>query len=111
MAILQAMEPHVLEQTWSPFQSDEGKAGACEKLVLELAQLTYERRIAKILDPSFGRESGVTLDRALEMMVRRMCETTSRYNRPKEQDRDSGQVTYPSNQVPVLRLALPRTKA
>ncbi|KAG6246875.1 hypothetical protein E4U24_003457, partial [Claviceps purpurea] len=68
MAILQAMEPHVLEQTWSPFQSDEGKAGACEKLVLELAQLTYERRIAKILDPSFGRESGVTLDRALEMM-------------------------------------------
>ncbi|KAG6136209.1 hypothetical protein E4U12_001314 [Claviceps purpurea] len=70
MAVMQAMEPHILEQTWSSCQSDEGKVGACEKLVLELAQLTYERRIAKILDPSFGRESGVTLDRALEMMVR-----------------------------------------
>ncbi|KAG5928960.1 hypothetical protein E4U60_007562 [Claviceps pazoutovae] len=70
MAVMQAMEPHILEQTWSSCQSDEGKAGACEKLVVELAQLTYERRIAKILDPSFGRESGFTLGRALEMMVR-----------------------------------------
>ncbi|KAG6027107.1 hypothetical protein E4U40_001710 [Claviceps sp. LM458 group G5] len=70
MDVMQAMEPHILDQAWSACQSDEGKAGACAKLVMELAQLTYERRIAKILDPSFGTESGVTLDRALEMMVR-----------------------------------------
>ncbi|KAG6042033.1 hypothetical protein E4U17_001605, partial [Claviceps sp. LM77 group G4] len=70
MDVMQAMEPHILNHAWSPRQSDEGKSGACAKLVMDLAQLTYERRIAKILDPSFGTESGVTLDRALKMMVR-----------------------------------------
>ncbi|KAG5955905.1 hypothetical protein E4U57_003058 [Claviceps arundinis] len=70
MAIMQAMEPHILDQTWSPYQSDEGKAGACEKFVMALAHVRYEHRIAKILDPHAGRESGVSLDRALETMVR-----------------------------------------
>ncbi|KAG5968296.1 hypothetical protein E4U58_001912 [Claviceps cyperi] len=36
MAIMQAMEPHILEQTWSPLQTDEGKAGACEKLAMKI---------------------------------------------------------------------------
>ncbi|KAG6114120.1 hypothetical protein E4U13_003504 [Claviceps humidiphila] len=70
MAIMQAMKPHILDQTWSPYQSDEGKAGACEKFVMALARVRYEHRIAKILDPHAGRESGVSLDRALETMVR-----------------------------------------
>ncbi|KAG6114119.1 hypothetical protein E4U13_003503 [Claviceps humidiphila] len=58
-----AMEPHILDQTWSPYQSDEGKAGACEKFVMALARVRYEHRIAKILDPNVGREFGVSLDR------------------------------------------------
>ncbi|KAG6073714.1 hypothetical protein E4U30_008445 [Claviceps sp. LM220 group G6] len=70
MAIMQAMEPHILDQTWSPYQPEEGKAGACEKFVVALARVRYEHRISKILDPHDGRGSGVSLDRALETMLR-----------------------------------------